>query len=56
MDREDEKTKRREILDRLNSYDDELNREARRKDNELERGRWYEREMEIERNKRTSGT
>ena len=53
--RKDKKTKRQEILDRLNSYNDELNADARQREKELERERWYEREKAIERGKRTSG-
>lgn len=52
MDRRSNKGKRQKILDRLNSYDDELNEEARRREREQERGRRYEREKEIERGRR----
>ena len=51
----EERGGRQKILDRLNSYDDELNKEARQKKKESGRQRWYEREMEIERSKRSSG-
>ncbi len=51
----EKKTKRQKILDRLNSYSDELNADARQRENELDRKRWYEREKALERGKRTSG-
>ena len=56
-DREENRksAKRQKILDRLNSYDDELNEGARQRERDLERERWYEREREIEKGKRTPG-
>jgi hypothetical protein len=51
---EKKETERQKILDRLNSYD-ELNDEARQKEKESERKRLHEREMEIERSKRSAG-
>lgn len=54
-DREENKTKRQRILERLNSYTDELNEEARQREKELEHQRWYERQRAIEYNKRTPG-
>lgn len=54
-DQEKKKKERQKVLDRLNSHNDELNKEARQRKKELERKRWYEREREIERSKRTAG-
>ncbi len=54
-DQEKKKKERQKVLDRLNSHNDELNEEARQREKESERKRWYEREMEIERSKRTAG-
>lgn len=53
--REEKKPKRQKILDRLSSYDDELNADARQRKKEQERERWYEREREIERGKANLG-
>lgn len=53
--REEKQSERKKILDRLNFYNDELNDEARHKEKESVRKRWYEREIEIERSKRSAG-
>lgn len=51
----DKQSERQKILDRLNSYNDALNEEARQRKKQLERERWYEREKAIERGKRSTG-
>ncbi|CAN5537408.1 hypothetical protein BH24ACT22_BH24ACT22_16800 [soil metagenome] len=42
------RNKRKEILDRLNSYNDELSEDDLRSEKDLECKRRYEREMELE--------
>ncbi|MGB3634354.1 MAG: hypothetical protein WA982_09965 [Rubrobacteraceae bacterium] len=53
VDRE-KKTKRQEILDRLNSRNEELNEDALQSEKETERKRRYEREREMEWGRRTA--
>lgn len=53
--RERKKVKRQEILERLNSFDEDLGEEARWQEEKSERERRHERELELEKGKRHPG-